>query len=175
MTPSLQKPKYTLWLMPDPVSYRAISRIISSLADTFGAPRFKPHITLAATPDIPVADLKSAAKSIASNLSTCKLSVEKPICGNPPFQRYYSELSPSDSLLNAANVADTFLGSGFAKRHSFHISLLYGESDCKDLHNEFATISSLLPSKLYVQSLALFETSGNLEKWSQIYSVKLSR
>jgi 2'-5' RNA ligase len=175
MTSGPETPKYTLWLMPDPDADQALSNIISSLAVKFSTPRFKPHITLASLPDLPVSDLKASAISISGRLSSFELSVGKPVCGDPPYQRFCSELHPSDNLLNAANITDEILEGSYAKRHFYHISLLYGNTQCEDLHKEFNRMSAQLPLNLYVQSLALFDTSGKPDEWRSICLFELSR
>lgn len=170
-----EAPKYTLWLMPDPDSDQALSKIISSLADKFGTPRFKPHITLASLPDMPFSDLKASAKSISARLSSFKLTVGKPVCGDPPYQRFCSELHPSGKLLKTSIITDEVLEGSYAKRHFFHISLLYGKTQCEDLYKEFNRMSAQLPLNLYVQSLALFDTSGKPDEWRSVCLFELSR
>lgn len=160
--------------MPDRESGRAFSQIISQLAAKFNTPLFKPHITLASSPDLTVSQLTDAASSISNRLSSFTLSVNKPVCGNAPYQRFCCELEPANNLLLAADAADEVLNGGYSKRSFYHISLLYGSTLCRDLHSEFNKISELLPQYLHVQSLAVYRTSGKPSKWRAEYFCELS-
>jgi hypothetical protein len=174
MTPGSEPAKYTLWLMPDKRSALSLRSVISSLAATFGTIPFDPHVTLASLPALPERRLIELTRDIAARLNPFTSELKQPICGDPPFHRFCCEAGPEKSYLMAAETADQALGGKYARKDFYHISLLYGDTSCTGIEREFDKLRGKLPIELHIQFIALYRTSGPVDKWREVCFFDLS-
>lgn len=162
-----------LWLLPDPDSKERLKKIINRLSDQFSSPKFEPHITLGTVPSLPLDSIKSKMAELVRDEFSFKTFLCPAECGEPSFQRFTSEVKPVDHFLNLSIKTDRLFEGKNGKRKNFHVSLLYGQTDCEMLHNYISESQIRIPNHVYVQKIALVSISGSPEEWELIHVAHL--
>jgi hypothetical protein len=171
---AIENPGYVLWLMPDPASADKIQKIIHHLSDHFSSPCFAPHITLSSVPERPLSEIKDKMKLLAESVSSFQVTANKPECGEAPFQRFSSEVTPEKYFHDLSNKSDDLFGGDFGKKQFFHLSLLYGYTSCTDIKNYMKRLDDFYDHNLYIQSISLVYCQGPPQEWKIIHSEKFS-
>ena len=159
--------------MPDPESTEKIHSIIVKLSDKFSTPPFIPHITLSSTPVMSLIKIRSKVDLIAAKASSFQIGLNKPVCGEPPFQRFSSAAKPSNQLRDLSETYDKLFNGKCGKNTFFHLSLLYGQIPCSEINQTFKQMELNLPLHLCIQNIVITDTSGPVKDWKILHKVAL--
>lgn len=167
---------YSIWLLPDEMSSTLIQSAIRSLSEIFSSVSFLPHITLTGIPEGPsFSILKGFIKDLSESVKTFSVHTNEVICGRAPYQRFKLEVEDNLNLFKLSAECDKKFKGDYSKYGDFHFSLFYGFNRCEEIRDRFEKIDVNLPSKLYVQKIAVVKLDGPPEKWEMIYSRNLPR
>ncbi len=159
--------EYALWLKPGGEVYDVLKRIIDNLADTYGAPKFEPHITVA-----------GGVRDLADNLHE---RLARAVSGSQPMTLYLKETDFEDELYRSLFVRiapnDALIAlrerclREFRLEHKSylpHISLMYRKMESGEKKQIIERVGKrfdlvFIPDKIY-----LVRVSGPPETWEEI-------
>lgn len=157
-----------VWLIPDLESEKLCSAIIEELADTYQAPPFQPHITLAGVPDWPEERLNDTLITFTKSTSQFKLPAKHVRCGTFPYRKLTLEIEKTEELEALYQKVDELFEGQYSKRGYPHISFLYSSKPCDKLQDEVNRIERLRPSHIRADRVAMVQCKGTLEDWRMV-------
>lgn len=161
-----------LWLLPDPAGLQKCRNVIDHLAGIHNTPSFRPHLTLCRPrQDLSDSELSTLADQFADKFDPVSVSLSKPECGNPPFQRFYAPVSDPALLNRMLKSAYSHFGAEREPGFKFHLSFLYGFLHCHQIDSEGLNP----PQKLHIQSLAVVKLNAGPEDWRIIHVSTLGK
>lgn len=165
--------KYVLWLLFDFPSNEQLKAYIDRFSERFSTPKFVPHITLGRVPEKSLKELKQLAADLSKKFTGFPTSLGSPECGNVAFQRFTAPVENPFKVIELSNKFDEICGGEFGKKEDLHVSLLYGEIDCKKLYQFYNSLEFKMPEHLYVQSIGLVDVSQEVGLWDIKYQAEL--
>lgn len=163
----MRRSVYSLWLLPPPPVYAALSRTIRKLAVDFGGPTFRPHITLQWT----TVSSKQLAVARTQQLTNAISALTVYLASVGYEDSYYKSLflavEPTVALSMAHNVATKVFGGGDAPYHP-HLSLLYGRYSAQRKSAAIEMCRGMVGISFRVRQLQLLRTTGEVYTWSAI-------
>jgi len=123
------KELHSIWLMPEAGDEAVLQSIVDELADRFGAPRFRPHLTMVEEMSRSVEELTAPTNKIAAGLSAFDAPVRE--IGTSPlyFRSFYARFDSAGPLRELKRRAIATIAPADLDGFMPHISLLYGVAD----------------------------------------------
>jgi hypothetical protein len=155
-----------IWLIPSELHVSFYREEIQKLSDRFDTARFSPHLTIGRLPD------DYSDRHLFRNLSAGLTTSTKQIaatddgaeCRSFPYQNLIHSLKSGREL----DQFQTYLNRlvpGYLPKEEYHISLMYGVTDCKRLNNVIADLSKRLPKKVQFSKISVIELNGRPDAW----------
>ena len=161
----------SLWLLPD--DDRWLTERLASLAAAHDGPVFAPHLTLLGSVFGPPAALQEQTASLAAQLSPLRLPTAGVHGSEEWFRCITLQVDKRPPLQEARERAEEIFGAD-ARPWTPHISLLYGHLTAAARSAALATLPPV-PATVRLSTLALVETIGPAEAWTERARFPLAR
>ena len=159
--------RYAIWLVPEISVEQKFSRVIESLSERYGCPRFAPHTTVLGGIVEDEEILRDKAAKLAEELQPVDVTATGFAIEPYYFRSFYLKLEPSSALL-LAHQKTSQIFERQAGNFAPHISLLYGAvareeklALGKELHNQ-------IPAEFKLDRLYLVHTTLAVPNWKVI-------
>lgn len=162
---------YSLWLVPSEETFKALSGIIQTLAQTFNTPVFKPHITL-------LSGLENENAEAIEKLSETKalvLAFKPATTGEEFFKSLFLPAEKTKQLLALKRLAKQVLQIDTTGTYIPHLSLMYGNIPDTDKKNALKELGLTLPTRIVFDRLALVKTTGRTADWKTKQLINLQQ
>lgn len=89
-------------------------------------------------------------------------------CSSSPYQNLVHQYKINKQYKEFSERAEKKL-SGFQAKDEIHISLLYGNIDCKDIEELSGRYEKSFPKKVQIAEYQIIELSGPAEEWKILH------
>lgn len=163
---------YALWLKPENEVYDVLENIISRLAQTYDAPYFEPHITVAGSIPLPADTIVEMMQQVRLQCEPMTLHLTDTGIEDSYFRSLYVHIAPNDALLALRErcLAELRLEH---KPYIPHVSLLYKMLDESEKKNILEQVGSRFDLVFSPSSLYLMQTEGPVGQWKEVARVSL--
>jgi 2'-5' RNA ligase len=120
---------HSVWLMPEAAHEAMLQHLVDELAARFGAPRFRPHLTLVEDQPRSVDDLTPRIEQIATGMEAFVVPIRAIGTSELHFRSFYALFDAAGPLLELKRRAIETVAPGRIEDFMPHISLLYGVPD----------------------------------------------
>ncbi|MBN2545625.1 MAG: hypothetical protein JXB50_07505 [Spirochaetes bacterium] len=165
--------KYSIWLMPEKITFKYFYTIIKNISKEYKSLVFPPHITILG--NIIPSDFKQIEKQsilFTENIQSIRINVDKPEIGNNYFKALYLKIKKNNELLQLYQTAKKYF---IHKDSNFypHLSLYYGYLN-KRLKKEIIIKYDFLKIKNFIcNQIYIYQTAGKVLNWKLIYNYSL--
>ena len=168
------QPTYSLWLLPtDPEQRQAYDTAIKTLAETYHAPAFIPHITIWPDATQSLAEIIELVTPAVSGISPVVLQAlglgqgeTYSQCVYQVFDRTPEMITVRDAVIKALNL------SASAANWLVHLSLLYGDFPIEQKIQAREHLETLsLPTKWMANELIVILSDPDPLKWKQVATI----
>lgn len=123
---------HSIWLMPAQDDEVLLQETVAGLAARFGAPVFRPHLTLVEDMARGVGDLTPKTTEIAAGIAGFSAMVRDIDVSELYYRSFYASFEPAGPLLELKKRAIARIESDRLDAFMPHISLLYGVADSQE-------------------------------------------
>lgn len=117
---------HSIWLMAAAPHEAQLQEIVDDLARRFGAPVFRPHLTLVQDMACPLAELSPAAAETAAGIRSFAANVEEIGVSEAYFRSFYARFAVEGAMRKLKERAGERLLSEDIGGFMPHVSLAYG-------------------------------------------------
>lgn len=160
---------YSLWLLPEPGTTTLLEQAINSLAQTFDAPVFKPHVTLLGG----LAEGDTNVFKKLSDLTIFTVNSKSPRNGDGFWSAIHLPIIKNKEMLAARRVAKKAFSVTTNDKFEPHLSILYAN---QPEEKRLAAVKAALPNpphQITFTQLALVKTTGRIEEFEFIKTIDL--
>ncbi len=171
--PDSDSDTFALWLKPENEVYDALKRIIDSLSDTYGAPRFDPHITVAGNITKPAEAVEKTVLEVAAQSEPMTLYLTETDYRDTLYQSLFIHTASNDALLA---LRERCL-SGLRLEHKPympHISLLYKKLETAEKDRIIEQVGSRFDFVFSPDKLYMMRTTGPPDQWEEVMYASLN-
>lgn len=93
-------------------------------------------------------------------------------CWSSPYQNLIHSLD-SDAVLEVFKSIFDESFKGFSVKEEFHVSLLYGRTNCQKLEAEMENLKNRLPLQVSFSEARIIELDKKVQDWKTIQSIKI--
>jgi len=162
--------KYALWLVPGGETYDTLSKLITRLAKSHGAPVFEPHITL-------LSGIKSENENellrlthlLATRVGAFDVELGETRYMNEYYRCLFLKAEPTDGLIRA-NIEAKLVMAELIEQQEFypHLSLLYGEFFPMVKEAIIADIGARMDISFTSDKVKLLRVTGGPADWKAL-------
>jgi 2'-5' RNA ligase len=162
---------YSIWLQPDPDSseYHRLRELIGDYSQRYDdAPVFEPHITVVGGLSDDQDAVTETTRTLVQEQESFEVSLPRVHCSTTRFQCVFLLVEPILELLSLhENTVEAFETSG--GMYVPHLSLLYSDMSLEERLKLVESIDSeSLPEVVFLDSVAVVETTGDTREWETI-------
>lgn len=163
-----------LWLCPSHEVRTLYSEAIRFLSDGFNSPLFTPHITFGRlAPETGPQHIGNALNCFKKSRKTLSFPAGDLSCGTPPWQAFRQNLPPVDAVKILSNCFAEELPAGFTPGSDFHVSLFYGDIECRKIRTRFADFPGQLPNTVPCSHITIINLNGPPGQWKAEWQAPL--
>ncbi|MGO8818581.1 MAG: 2'-5' RNA ligase family protein [Terriglobia bacterium] len=165
--------KFSLWIVPAGDARDRLSLILDRLSAGYGAPEFRPHVTLLGSCVGPRSELIHRTAQVASALRPFVLRLNEMDFLDAYFRCLFVRAAPTEPLRRAHRAACQAFCRHREPPFMPHLSLLYGDFPPSLKEKMIAEIGPRLDIQFKVRSLHLYRTHGAPSQWRRVESFGL--
>lgn len=164
---------YTLWLMPDQITYEKLSQLIENLSTIHETPTFEPHVTLLSgiTDDVETAIQK--AEELANSLTPISATLTKIEFLELYYRCLFFCTNESAELMEARTLAEQIFEHTQITPFIPHVSFLYGSLPVFQKEAIIASLGDDFFMDFRMPKLRLVKTLRTPEYWELIAEFEL--
>lgn len=163
---------YALWLKPENEVYDVLENIISRLAETYDAPYFEPHITVAGSIPLSAEAIVEMMHHVRLQCEPMTLHLTETAVEDNYFRSLYVHIAPNEALLALRERCLTELRLEH-KPYIPHVSLLYKKLEESEKQKILEQVGSRFDLVFSPSSLYLMQTEGPVGQWKEVARVSL--
>ena len=163
---------YALWLKPENEVYDVLQNIISRLAETYEAPFFEPHITVAGSIPLSAKAIVEMMHQVRQQCEPMTLHLTETAIEDHYFRSLYVHIAPNEALLALRERCLTELRLEHTP-YIPHVSLLYKTLDESEKRKIMEQVGSRFDLVFSPSSLYLMQTEGTPEQWKEVTRISL--
>lgn len=163
---------YSIWLIPSEESFKVLTGMIQTLAQTFDSPVLKPHLTL-----ISGLELENENDEIIKQLAESKtfsVTAKGITTGDEFFKSLYVALDKPKELMAIRRMARKALGIEKVSPFDPHICLLYANTPDEQKKSAIKELKLQSPPQITFDRIALVKTTGKTSEWKTKQLINLS-
>jgi 2'-5' RNA ligase len=167
-----RQPPSAIWLLPEPARKEALAALVERLARRFGAPPFRPHLTVAAGLRRPLAEVTAATMATADLTPPLTLACRGLGHSQSRFQAFFLRFAEEPALAALRDALARRLGAA-PHRPQPHLSLLYRqlpEAARRALVDELVTA---VPDGVRFDRLAVVTPQVGADDWEVVEGWRL--
>ena len=161
---------YSLWLRPFGDLAFKLQQRIDKLSETYGTPRFEPHVTLLGGLEAGETELTQWTGTLASSLRPFDLVMTRAGYMDTFYQALFIHVKKSDSLMKARKIAERLFDKRPEQRFIPHLSLLYGDLTRNEKERILNVMGREFHLRFTAHNILLVNTTGPPENWEKIHS-----
>ncbi|MFT4130975.1 2'-5' RNA ligase family protein [Labrys sp. (in: a-proteobacteria)] len=120
---------YSAWLMPVAEDELMLAGIVAELAQTFGTPRFQPHLTLVEDRLCEEDDLARQLTTVAAGIAPFAADIQAVGTSDLFFRAFYARFERVGPVLELKRRAIASIAASAIESFMPHVSLAYGVED----------------------------------------------
>lgn len=160
---------YSLWLISEPVTTKALHQVVQSLAQTFDSPVFQPHVTLLGG----MTQADPEALNQLSSLTQFTVNAKAVKSGDAFWQALYLPVIKNKEMLAARRLAKKAFGIVTNQKFEPHLSLLYANLPEDQKLAAAKEVISTSPTQLKFTQISLVKTTGRTEEFKTLKTINL--
>lgn len=170
----IEKPAFSLWLVPESVALDFLSQRMRILASAFGASFVNPHVTLAGSLRCQESEVLTCSRQIADHTSPGQITFPALETTSEYFRALFLKAGSTDFLSRARKTVETFFPILTERPFLPHLSLVYGSGLPE--RKTGSLISDIpLPYSALFDRLDVVRTQGAPEEWKLVVSFSLKK
>ncbi|WP_187829555.1 2'-5' RNA ligase family protein [Labrys sp. KNU-23] len=120
---------FSVWLMPMAEDERLLAGIVAELAQSFGTPRFQPHLTLVEDRLCEETELARQLTTVAAGIAPFAADIQAVGTSDLFFRAFYARFERVGPVVELKRRAITAIATSPIESFMPHISLAYGVED----------------------------------------------
>ncbi len=129
MTEDTTKNMHSVWLMPEAEDELMLAGIVAELAQSFGTPRFQPHLTLVEDRLCEEDDLARQLVAVAAGIAPFAADIQAVDTSDLFFRAFYARFEKTGPVLELKRRAIASIAASQIESFMPHVSLAYGVED----------------------------------------------
>lgn len=117
---------HSVWLMPVAEDELMLGAIVTELAETFGTPRFQPHLTLVEDRQCDEEELAHQLEAVAAGIAPFAADIREIGTSDLFFRAFYARFEHAGPLLELKRRAIASIAASAIESFMPHVSLAYG-------------------------------------------------
>lgn len=156
------------WLIPAEPAREIYQKEINRLAEKYNSVPFLPHLTVGRFINSSDEEQRSVLRVTGSVKNGYRFPADEINCRTTPYQNLVHSLKTEPVLETFESIFDGMFSGFSLKKEEFHVSLLYGRTECKELQDEKGYLRDKLPDHVSFSEAHIIELDRKVHDWITI-------